>query len=154
MGPGSAVLGGGGACEHRHWGRRWCSHMRPRSVVLCVCVWEMHWVGETHADTAAGAFGGAPRLGHEALYWVGETHANTATQTFGGAIGPRNAALGGGDACEHRHWGLPLKLAGETHANTATGAVGGGPVLMGPRNGVLGGGRRMPMGPRNAVLGG
>eukprot|EP00959_Pyramimonas_sp_CCMP1952_P023355 491196-Pyramimonas_sp.AAC.1 len=44
-----------------------------------------------------------PRWGQETLYWVGETHADCAAGTFGGApVGPRNAAPNGGDACELR----------------------------------------------------
>ena len=51
-------------------------------------------------------------------------------------MGPRNAVPGGGDACEHRHWGLrwsslwgheTLSWAGETHASAASGALGGAP---------------------------
>eukprot|EP00959_Pyramimonas_sp_CCMP1952_P379355 7946454-Pyramimonas_sp.AAC.1 len=46
-------------------------------------------------------------------------------------MGPRNAVVGGGDACEHRQsgrgwsavWGHEtLYWIGETHAKTATGA--------------------------------
>eukprot|EP00959_Pyramimonas_sp_CCMP1952_P419304 8782924-Pyramimonas_sp.AAC.1 len=50
MGARSAVLGGGDACEHRHWGRRWSplwGHETP------------YWLGETHANTATGTLGGA-----------------------------------------------------------------------------------------------
>eukprot|EP00959_Pyramimonas_sp_CCMP1952_P336274 7041482-Pyramimonas_sp.AAC.1 len=47
----SAVLGGGNACENRHWGLRWGS--RWGHVTLC-------WVGVAHAGGATGAFGGAP----------------------------------------------------------------------------------------------
>eukprot|EP00959_Pyramimonas_sp_CCMP1952_P176998 3699442-Pyramimonas_sp.AAC.1 len=51
MWPRSAVLDGGDACGHRHWGLRWsslCGH-----EALC-------WVGETHVGTATVALGGAP----------------------------------------------------------------------------------------------
>eukprot|EP00959_Pyramimonas_sp_CCMP1952_P416232 8720811-Pyramimonas_sp.AAC.1 len=74
-----------------------------------------------------------PPWAHAALHWVWETHAGCANRTFGGAphgatkryigwgrckrtaplgpsveipTGPRNAVLGGGDACELRHWDL------------------------------------------------
>eukprot|EP00959_Pyramimonas_sp_CCMP1952_P170193 3555531-Pyramimonas_sp.AAC.1 len=49
-------------------------------------------------------------------------------------MGPRNAALGGGTACELRHWDLrwgpfwgheTLYWAGGPHANCATGSFGG-----------------------------
>eukprot|EP00959_Pyramimonas_sp_CCMP1952_P237957 4972658-Pyramimonas_sp.AAC.1 len=72
-------------------------------------------------------------MGHETLSWVGETHANTPTGAFGGApydatnrcpawgrrmrthrfwpsvelpLGARNVVLRGGDACEHPDPGL------------------------------------------------
>eukprot|EP00959_Pyramimonas_sp_CCMP1952_P168071 3512262-Pyramimonas_sp.AAC.1 len=51
MGPRNAVLPGGDECEHPEWGLRWSSlwgHER------------LSWVGETHANTATGAVGGAP----------------------------------------------------------------------------------------------
>eukprot|EP00959_Pyramimonas_sp_CCMP1952_P104559 2185542-Pyramimonas_sp.AAC.1 len=51
MGPRSAVLGGGDACGHRRWGLRWSSLWGHGK--LC-------GVGETHVDTTAGAFVGAP----------------------------------------------------------------------------------------------
>ena len=62
-------------------------------------------------------------------------------------LGPRNAVLGGGDACGLRHWDLrwsslwgheTLSWMGETHANCATGTLGGAPY--GATNAVLGGG--------------
>eukprot|EP00959_Pyramimonas_sp_CCMP1952_P191670 4008002-Pyramimonas_sp.AAC.1 len=49
MGPRNAVVGGGPACGHRHWGLRWSSLWGHETL---------YRVGETHADTAAGAFGG------------------------------------------------------------------------------------------------
>eukprot|EP00959_Pyramimonas_sp_CCMP1952_P272919 5705151-Pyramimonas_sp.AAC.1 len=48
-------------------------------------------------------------------------------------VGSRNAVLGGGNACEHRYWGLrwsslwdheTLCLAGGIHANTPTSWAG------------------------------
>eukprot|EP00959_Pyramimonas_sp_CCMP1952_P013729 290207-Pyramimonas_sp.AAC.1 len=46
-------------------------------------------------------------MGHETLYWVGETHADLATGAVGGApYGPRNVVLGGGNACGLCQWGL------------------------------------------------
>eukprot|EP00959_Pyramimonas_sp_CCMP1952_P002059 42281-Pyramimonas_sp.AAC.1 len=50
MGPRSIVLGGGDACEHRHTDLRWSSRCGHETLYL---------VGETRANTAAGAFGGA-----------------------------------------------------------------------------------------------
>eukprot|EP00959_Pyramimonas_sp_CCMP1952_P085644 1791326-Pyramimonas_sp.AAC.1 len=45
--------------------------------------------------------------GHETMSWAGGPHANTTTGAFvGPPMGPRNAALGGGPACEHPQWGL------------------------------------------------
>eukprot|EP00959_Pyramimonas_sp_CCMP1952_P367516 7697916-Pyramimonas_sp.AAC.1 len=49
--PRSAVLSSGDACEHRHWGLLWSS-VRGREA--------LYWTGGTHANTATGAFGGAP----------------------------------------------------------------------------------------------
>eukprot|EP00959_Pyramimonas_sp_CCMP1952_P058424 1220391-Pyramimonas_sp.AAC.1 len=43
MGPRSAVLRGGDACEHPLWGYE-----------------ALSWAGKTHANTPTGAFGGAP----------------------------------------------------------------------------------------------
>eukprot|EP00959_Pyramimonas_sp_CCMP1952_P186439 3898659-Pyramimonas_sp.AAC.1 len=48
----------------------------PRSAVL-------GW-GGAHANTASGAFGGAPMRP---------------------SVGQCSGVFGGGDACEHRHWG-------------------------------------------------
>eukprot|EP00959_Pyramimonas_sp_CCMP1952_P212060 4437923-Pyramimonas_sp.AAC.1 len=39
MGPRSAVLTGGNACEQRHWGVRWSSLWRHEAL---------YWVGEMH----------------------------------------------------------------------------------------------------------
>eukprot|EP00959_Pyramimonas_sp_CCMP1952_P021710 457522-Pyramimonas_sp.AAC.1 len=50
-GPRSAVLDGGDARGHHHWGLRWSSLWGHEA--LC-------WVGETVVDTATGALGGAP----------------------------------------------------------------------------------------------
>eukprot|EP00959_Pyramimonas_sp_CCMP1952_P136151 2848547-Pyramimonas_sp.AAC.1 len=41
----------GDACEHRHSGLWWTSMWGHETL---------HWVGETHANTATGAFSGAP----------------------------------------------------------------------------------------------
>eukprot|EP00959_Pyramimonas_sp_CCMP1952_P441948 9251746-Pyramimonas_sp.AAC.1 len=51
MGPFSAVLGRGDARGHCHWSRRW-RFLRGHE--------NQSWVAVTHADTATGAFGGAP----------------------------------------------------------------------------------------------
>eukprot|EP00959_Pyramimonas_sp_CCMP1952_P365785 7660635-Pyramimonas_sp.AAC.1 len=51
MVPRNAVLGGGDACELRHWDLRWSSLWGHEA--LC-------WAGETHANCATGTFGGAP----------------------------------------------------------------------------------------------
>eukprot|EP00959_Pyramimonas_sp_CCMP1952_P047125 983724-Pyramimonas_sp.AAC.1 len=47
MGPRSAALGWGTACESSHWGLRWVSTWGHEALP---------WVGEAHARAAAGAF--------------------------------------------------------------------------------------------------
>eukprot|EP00959_Pyramimonas_sp_CCMP1952_P435565 9120588-Pyramimonas_sp.AAC.1 len=74
MGPQRAVLGGGDACGHRHWGVE--LPMGPRNETLS-------WVGETHVDTARGAFGRVP--------WVGGTPPPGPNVEF--PMGLRNAVL-------------------------------------------------------------
>eukprot|EP00959_Pyramimonas_sp_CCMP1952_P050283 1050993-Pyramimonas_sp.AAC.1 len=51
MWPRSAVLGGRDARGHRHWDLRWSSLLGHEAL---------HSVGDMPADTATGAFGGAP----------------------------------------------------------------------------------------------
>eukprot|EP00959_Pyramimonas_sp_CCMP1952_P400086 8382656-Pyramimonas_sp.AAC.1 len=51
IGPRSVILGGGGACEHRHRGLRWNSLWGHETL---------YWAGEAYANTATGAVGGAP----------------------------------------------------------------------------------------------
>eukprot|EP00959_Pyramimonas_sp_CCMP1952_P443412 9283192-Pyramimonas_sp.AAC.1 len=51
MEPRRVVLGGGNACECRHWGLRWSTLWGHEAL---------HWVGEPHADTATEAFNGTP----------------------------------------------------------------------------------------------
>eukprot|EP00959_Pyramimonas_sp_CCMP1952_P393608 8247378-Pyramimonas_sp.AAC.1 len=61
MGPRIAVLGGGTACEIRHWDLRlsilW-GHEQLWSSAWCHEA--MYWVGEKHASSATGIFVGAP----------------------------------------------------------------------------------------------
>eukprot|EP00959_Pyramimonas_sp_CCMP1952_P024149 506739-Pyramimonas_sp.AAC.1 len=64
MGPRSALLGGGPACERSHGGL-------------------LHWVGETRAK--GGGEKGSSLWGHETLYSVGVPLARAATGAFGGA---------------------------------------------------------------------
>eukprot|EP00959_Pyramimonas_sp_CCMP1952_P412712 8648195-Pyramimonas_sp.AAC.1 len=49
VGPRSVSPSGGGACEHRHWGRGWGPSLEPRNHVMG---------GKTHANTASVALGG------------------------------------------------------------------------------------------------
>eukprot|EP00959_Pyramimonas_sp_CCMP1952_P269197 5628213-Pyramimonas_sp.AAC.1 len=85
-------------------------------------------------------------------------------------MGLRNAAMGGGTACGHPHWGLQwgslwgceaLPWVWEPHVDTPTGAFGGAPY--GATKRCPGWGKRMwtpplgpsvelPMGLRNAAL--
>eukprot|EP00959_Pyramimonas_sp_CCMP1952_P231855 4845681-Pyramimonas_sp.AAC.1 len=51
MGPRNVVLGGGHACELRHWDLRWSSHGARKPCT---------GLGETHSNCATGTFGGAP----------------------------------------------------------------------------------------------
>eukprot|EP00959_Pyramimonas_sp_CCMP1952_P107246 2242422-Pyramimonas_sp.AAC.1 len=51
LGPRSAVMGGGGACELRLWRLRWSPLWGHETL---------SWVGERHANTPIGAFGGVP----------------------------------------------------------------------------------------------
>merc|ERR1712091_640988 len=164
MGPRNAVLGGGDACGHPHLGHRWSSLWGHETL---------SWVGETHADTPTEAFGGAPYGATKRCPGWGR---RMRTPPLGPSVelpmGPRNAVLGGGDACGHPHLGLrwsslwgheTLSWVGDTHADTPTGAFGGAPY--GATKRCPGWGRRMwtpplgpsvelTMGPRNAVLGG
>eukprot|EP00959_Pyramimonas_sp_CCMP1952_P371023 7770276-Pyramimonas_sp.AAC.1 len=91
--------------------------------------------GETHASTATRAFGAAP---HETTKRCAGWGERMRTPPLGPSLelplGPRTAALGGGDACMCIHWGLPLNSlwghealysVGGTHAGGATGAFGG-----------------------------
>eukprot|EP00959_Pyramimonas_sp_CCMP1952_P090740 1899671-Pyramimonas_sp.AAC.1 len=75
MGPRSVVLGGGSACEFRHWDIRWSSLFGHETL---------YSVGEPHADCAIGTFGGAPS--GTTQRWAGEPHAGCATGTFGAAL--------------------------------------------------------------------
>eukprot|EP00959_Pyramimonas_sp_CCMP1952_P186251 3894672-Pyramimonas_sp.AAC.1 len=63
------MLGGGDASGHRHWGPR-LSSLWGHETLCCV--------GETHADTATGAFGGAVLGG-------GDACGHRRTGAFGGA---------------------------------------------------------------------
>ena len=133
-----------------------------------------------HADPPTGAFGGAPygatSDAPHGNICSGRRECATRTLPLGPSVellmGPRNAALGGGTACEPPHWGLrrsslwghePLPWVGETHARAATGAFGGAPY--GATKRCPGWGNRMravplgpsvelPMGLQNAALGG
>eukprot|EP00959_Pyramimonas_sp_CCMP1952_P276487 5779822-Pyramimonas_sp.AAC.1 len=51
MGPRNVVLGGEDACELRNWDLRWSSSWGHETL---------SWVGETQANCATAAFGGAP----------------------------------------------------------------------------------------------
>eukprot|EP00959_Pyramimonas_sp_CCMP1952_P424668 8894854-Pyramimonas_sp.AAC.1 len=51
VGPRNDVVGGGGECESLHWSLRWSPPWDHEAL---------YRVGETHADTASGAFGAAP----------------------------------------------------------------------------------------------
>eukprot|EP00959_Pyramimonas_sp_CCMP1952_P332647 6965811-Pyramimonas_sp.AAC.1 len=51
MGPRNVVLGGGDACELRHWDLRWSSLWGHETL---------SWVAEAHAHCAIDAFGGTP----------------------------------------------------------------------------------------------
>eukprot|EP00959_Pyramimonas_sp_CCMP1952_P177841 3716921-Pyramimonas_sp.AAC.1 len=72
--------------------------MGPRNGVLG---------GETHANAATGAFGGAP---HGATKHCTGWRRRVRTPPLGPSVelplGPRSSALGAGTACEHPHWGL------------------------------------------------
>eukprot|EP00959_Pyramimonas_sp_CCMP1952_P406591 8521785-Pyramimonas_sp.AAC.1 len=45
--PRNAVLGGGDACELRHWDLRWSSPWGPEAL---------YWAGDTQGNCATGAF--------------------------------------------------------------------------------------------------
>eukprot|EP00959_Pyramimonas_sp_CCMP1952_P337608 7069948-Pyramimonas_sp.AAC.1 len=51
MGPRSAAVGTGTACEHRQWGLRWSSLWGHKTLP---------WPEEPRANCATAAFGGAP----------------------------------------------------------------------------------------------
>ena len=84
MGPRSAVLGRGTACDRGHWGLRRSSLWGREPCEGCANMGR--WC---HADPLAGAFGGG----------------------FYGAANrvrgvPKWGSMGGGDACERTHWSL------------------------------------------------
>ena len=66
----------------------------------------------THATPAIGAFGGAPYGATILVRGVQKwTRSRMRTRPLGPSVelpmGPRSVVLGGGDACERGHWGLP-----------------------------------------------
>ena len=72
--------------------------MGPRNAVLG---------GGDACETSQWGLRWSSLRGHETLSWVGETNANCATgPSVELPMGPRDAVLGGGDACECSHWGL------------------------------------------------
>eukprot|EP00959_Pyramimonas_sp_CCMP1952_P226535 4736923-Pyramimonas_sp.AAC.1 len=60
MGPRSAALGGGPACEHPQWGLRWSPLMGPRSAALG---------GGPACEHPPWALQWSSLWGHETLHW-------------------------------------------------------------------------------------
>jgi len=98
MGPRNAVLGGGTACGPCHWGLRRSSLWGHETL---------YWVWESHADTAIGAFGGAPYgATKRCTGWGNRMRTLLLGPSVELLVGPRKAVLGGGTACGHCHSGL------------------------------------------------
>ena len=116
------------ACELRRWGIRWSSLWGNETPC---------WVWRTHAGTPTGAFGGAPYGATKRCAGCGgRMRAPPLGPSVELPMGPRNAVLGGGDACAPPYLDLrwsslwvheTLCWVWRAHAGTPTGTFGGAP---------------------------
>eukprot|EP00959_Pyramimonas_sp_CCMP1952_P438571 9181666-Pyramimonas_sp.AAC.1 len=97
MGPRSASVSKENACGRCHWGSRWRSQWNHEAL---------YREGGTHAGGSVGTFGGASyEATKRCTGCAGRVRAVPLGPSVGLLRGPRNTALGGGNACGHRRRG-------------------------------------------------